>query len=330
MAGQQVRRSWLIIPGTQAGEIERSWTVGADVIVLDLEDLVHDARKHDARENIERGIDQARRGGAEVFVRCDLELLYADLEASVWRGLQGIILPKITSVEQIREAEETLAHFEAKHGVVQAGLVGEVNEFDEPRTIENALELHLSLENAKGNYAAEDLIAASPRVKSISLGRADLVMDLRPEPNGELHLMRYLMQRLIVVANATGVSPIGAWWQGNSRGLRATAADTLEAAHLGRAAGFKGALCVAPDQVSALNQGFTPSSQEVREAERITRAFAEAQAAGRPYGQIDGVLIDSATAEAAQASIDWASACAARDAFKAAAAAREPAPSGRG
>ena len=42
-------------------------------------------------------------------------------------------------------------------------------------------------------------------------------MDLRGEPNGELHLMPFLMQRLIVVAAATGVTPIGAWWQATSR-----------------------------------------------------------------------------------------------------------------
>ena len=316
MPGQLVRRSWFMIPATNSELMERSWSLGADVIVFDLEDLVHDDRKHEARKNVERGIDQARKGGAEVFVRCDLELLYADMEASVWRGLQGIILPKVSTVEQVREAEETLAHFEAQHGVMQAGLIGEVNEFDEPRTLENSLEMHLSLENAKGNYDAEELIGCSPRVKSVSLGRADLVMDLRPEPNGELHLMRYLMQRLIVVAGATGVTPIGGWWQGSSRGLRASPEDTLEAARMGRLAGFKGALCVTPEQVEPLNRGFTPAPEEVRQAERRIRAHEQALRAGKPYGELDGVLVDACAAAAAQSLLDWAAACEARDEFK--------------
>jgi len=38
-------------------------------------------------------------------------------------------------------------------------------------------------------------------------------MDLRPEPSGELHLMPYLMQRLITAANAAAVMPLGAWWR---------------------------------------------------------------------------------------------------------------------
>ena len=262
MVGQRVRRSWLLIPGHRSDLVGQSHTFDADVVVFDLEDLVHDGRKPAARANIREGIDRARQGGAEVFVRCDLELLYADLQASVWRGLQGIILPKVSSVAQIREAADILAHFESERGVMQAGLLHEVNEFDEPRTVDNSLEIHLSLENAEGNQAALELLESSRRVRSVSLGRADLVMDLRGEPNGELHLMPFLMQRLVVVANVAGVSPIGAWWRANSRGMRASVADTERSAGLGRLAGFKGALCVGPEQVSPLNRGFTPSRDD--------------------------------------------------------------------
>jgi citrate lyase subunit beta/citryl-CoA lyase len=262
VVAQRVRRSWLFIPGHRSDLIEQSATFDADVIVFDLEDLVHDARKHEARAAIKPGIERARQGGAEVFVRCDLDLLYADLDASVWRGLQGIILPKVVSVEQIREAERILAHFEVERGVMQAGLLHEVHEFDEPRTVENSLEIQLSLENAQGNHLAMDLLQSSQRVRSVSLGRADLVMDLRGEPSGELHLMPFLMQRLIIVANAAGVTPIGAWWQANSRGMRASAEDTERSARLGWLAGFKGALCVLPEQADALNRGFTPSMDE--------------------------------------------------------------------
>jgi len=280
VTAQVVRRSWLVIPGDRAELVARSATCGADVVVFDLEDLVHDGHKRAARESIRDGIQIARRGGAEVFVRCDLELLYADLEASVWRGLQGIVLPKVTSVAQIREAEDILSHFEAERGVMQAGLLHEVNEFDEPRSVENSLELHLSFENAAGNHAAQELLESSRRIRSASLGRADLVMDLRGEPNGELHLLPFLMQRLIVLADATGVAPIGAWWQASSRGMRASAADTERSARLGRLAGFKGGLCVDAGQVAAMNRGFTLSDGEAPEwtAACRTRDDAKRQA----------------------------------------------------
>ncbi|MBV9579012.1 MAG: hypothetical protein JO057_10515 [Chloroflexi bacterium] len=262
MTGQRVRRSWLLVPAHRADLMDRLETFGADVIVLDLEDLVHDQRKYAARANVRAGIDRARRGGAEVFVRCDLELLYADLEASVWRGLQGIMLPKVTTIAQVQEADELLSHFEAERGVMQAGLLHEINEFDEPRRVDNSLEIHLALENAEGNQAAVELIESNPRIRSVSLGRADLVMDLRGEPSGELHLMPFLMQRLIIIASMTGVTPIGAWWQATSRGMRDTPDNSRRAARKGWLAGFKGGVCADPEQVAALNAGFSASEEE--------------------------------------------------------------------
>ena len=87
--------------------------------------------------------------------------------------------------------------------------------------------------------------------------RADLVMDLRPEPDGEIHLLPYLMQRLVVIAGALGKTPLGAWWRAPDRGLLATPQNTFAAAQRGRAIGFRGALCLRPEQVDALNRAYT-------------------------------------------------------------------------
>jgi citrate lyase subunit beta/citryl-CoA lyase len=312
-----VRRSWLLIPASKPELIERSGSFDADVIVFDLEDLVHDSKKHEARTRIKDGIAIARRAGAEVFVRCDLELLYADFEACVWRGLDGVILPKVTNVGQVVEAEQTLAQFEEKRGVTRAAPAGEVNEADDARTLDNSIELHLAFENAKGNHKAMELIAASSRIRSVSLGRADLVMDLRPEPSGDLHLLPYLMQRLIVVANTAGVAPIGAWWRGDSRGLRATPQATERAARYGRAAGFRGAMCVDPEQVDPLNYGFTPTREEVEHARELVDDF-ERLPNDAVYLRRGDTLYDRAAAQAAQACLTWAAACGQRDAAKAA------------
>ena len=258
-----VRRSWLIVPAHNDEALTEAAGSRADVIVLDLQDTVHESRKHDARANVRGAIETAREAGAEVFVRSDVELMYADLDASVWRGLTGVVLPGVTSAQQVREADEILARLEAERGVVKPPPVGQVREADDPRGPEQALEIHLSLDTGPGNWHAEDLIRASDRVKTVSLGRADLVMDLREEPTGDLHLLPYLMQRLIIIARATGVEPVGAWWRATSRGLVAGYDDTLQAAVTGRQAGFRGALCMRAEQAGALNRGFTPSESEV-------------------------------------------------------------------
>ncbi len=250
------RRSWLIVPAHDGERLSEAAASGADVAVLDLQDAVHETRKREARGNVRGAVGKMREAGSEVFVRSDVELLYADLEASVWRGLSGVVLPGVESADTVREADALLTEFEAERGVVRPPPVGEVREADDPRGPEQALEIHLALDTARGNWDAEELVRASPRVKSISLGRADLVMDLRPEPSGELHLMPYLMQRLIIVAAATGVVPVGAWWRATSRGMSASPEETLRAAKTGRLAGFKGAMCMRAEQVAALNEGY--------------------------------------------------------------------------
>ena len=249
-----LRRSWLIVPAHDDDSLLEAVGSGADVVILDLQDTVHDRRKHEARAKVQGAISTIRSAGSEVFVRSDIELLYADLDASVWRGLSGVVLPGVTDARQIAEADELLSFFEAQRGVVKPPLIGEVREADDPRGSEQSLEIHLCLDTGPGNWTADELIRTSDRVRSVSLGRADLVMDLRGEPSGDLHLMPYLMQRLIIIANATGVEPIGAWWRATSRGLVATYGDTLEAAGAGRLAGFKGAICMRSEQVPALNE----------------------------------------------------------------------------
>ena len=251
-----IRRSWLIVAAHDGDALADAASCGADVIVLDLQDTVHDSRKHEARANVRDAIGAMRDAGSEVFVRSDVELLYADLDASVWRGLSGVILPGVTDAGRVREADALLSKFESERGVVKPPPIGEVREADDPRGPEQALEIHLSLDTGAGNWNADKLIRASSRVKSVSLGRADLTMDLREEPSGDLHLLPYLMQRLIIVANAAGVVPVGAWWRATSRGLSASYEDTLTAALTGKLAGFKGGLCMKPHQVAALNEGY--------------------------------------------------------------------------
>jgi len=303
---ERIRRSWLIVPAHDETRLEEAAHTGADVIVLDLQDLVHDSKKQVARASVREAIPRLCAQGVEVFVRADTELLYADLHASVWRGLSGVMLPGVTSVAQVQAADRLLGALQAERGVVKSPPVGEILEADDPVSPAQTLELHLCLDTGRGNWDAVQLIQASPRVQSISLGRADLVMDLRQEPSGDLHLMPYLMQRLIIIANATGVQPIGAWWRATTRGLVASYEDTLAAAITGRQAGFKGGLCMRAHQVAALNRGFTPTDEEIAHAESVLVACAVAQ--GK-----DGTGLEASRAAIAAHLIAWAAACQGRE-----------------
>lgn len=234
-----MRRSWLLVPTSRPELIDQAARSGADVIVLDLVELVVEKDKHTARTNVQAAIQTVKTGDAEVFAQIDPDFLYIDLHACVWPGLSGVVVSRTESPRQIGEAAALLSRLENVHGLLP-----------------DSLKIIAALETARGNHAAYEIACASPRVAGLTLGRADLIMDLRPEPSSEIHLLPYLMQRLIMVAGAAGVTPIGAWWRAPDRGLLATPENTFQAALRGRAIGFKGAMCLLANQVEPLNRAF--------------------------------------------------------------------------
>jgi citrate lyase subunit beta/citryl-CoA lyase len=234
------RRSWLVVPASKPNAIEEAARAVADVVVLDLVELIAERDKSAARNKFRQVLASASSAGAEAFAQIDPSCAESDLAACVWPGLAGIVISRSESAGQMEGISAALDRIETERGMA-AGSV----------------QIVAALETAKGNHVAHDILRASDRVCAATLGRADLVMDLRPEPSGEIHLMPYLMQRLIIIAGTVGVIPLGAWWRAPERGLLATPANTYAAAHRGRAIGFKGAMCLRPDQVEALNRAFT-------------------------------------------------------------------------
>lgn len=233
------RRSWLLAPLSRPALIDEALAANADVLVLDLVETVTERDKHDARLAARAAIRRAQEAKIEPFVLIDPELAYADLHACVWPGLAGVVVSRAERVDQIEEIDALLTRFEHERGVV-------------PGT----LEIVIALETARGIHDGYDIAMASSRVRALTLGRADVVMNLRAEPSGEIHMMPYLMQRLVIIANATGATPLGAWWRTPDRGMLASPENTYHAACRGRAMGFKGALCMKADQVDGLHRGF--------------------------------------------------------------------------
>jgi citrate lyase subunit beta / citryl-CoA lyase len=287
------------VPSDDAAQVEQAAASAADVIVLDLMEFSLEGMKPAAREHLPEAIRGVAQSGAEVFAQIDKELLYADLSAAVWPGLSGILIPRLESPQEVTEADSLLTQLEDKRGF-------------RPGT----LQIVAVLDTAKGNYDAVEIGHASRRIWGLTPGRADLVMDLRPEPSGELHLMPYLMQRLIMAANAAAVVPLGAWWRAPARGLLADPDDTYAAAVRGRRIGFKGALCLRAHQVDPLNRGFTPTSSEILEARELIADYQAGTQNGSAVVRLQDRIIDLAAVNQASQLLAYADACAQRDVAK--------------
>ena len=233
------RRSWLLVPPSEDA-VEEALGHGPDVLVVDLVELIPPEARADAVKQLAGVVERAvASGSVEVFLQVNVNRMAEELEAGIRPGVSGVVMPRLEWMAHVRQADAVLSRLEEQRGIS----VG-------------SLQVVASLDTALGNHRAMDLIQASTRVWGVSLGRADLAMDLRPSPDGEFHLLSYLIQRLIIVAGAAGVTPLGAWWRTPARGLMAPPTDTYEAAVRGKVLGFRGSFCIAGEQAQALNRGF--------------------------------------------------------------------------
>ena len=86
----------------------------------------------------------------------------------------------------------------------------------------------------------------------------------------------------------------------------------VAAARRAAALGYEGKWAIHPSQIPLANDVFTPPAAEVDRAQRILLALDEAARAGRGAAQLDGRMIDAASARMAQNIVQIAAAIAAR------------------
>jgi citrate lyase beta subunit len=235
-----VNRSWLMVPTDQPDAISQACDSTASVILLDLFEGVAQSRRTFARESLKAAIGQCVTKKKTVYVQISPDQWESDVRACVCQEVSALVVARAETVEHIQ--------------ALDALLLKEENRLSLPA---HSIQMVLCLETARGHQDAYALGASSKRVFALSLGRVDLVMDLRPEPSGEIHLLPFLMQRLIILSRTLGLMAVGAWWRAPDRGLNATADNTFKAARRGRAVGFSAVMCVNPQQVEPIHRAYS-------------------------------------------------------------------------
>ena len=299
-----IRRSNLLVDAADAAAVENAWRHDADAVTLDLESLPERGQAL-ARTRVKDAIAHCARGGAEVFVRVNDSAMTADLEASVWPGVSGIVLPRAESAADVADAAETLTTLERE------------------RRIEvGSLEFIVQLESAAGVWNIRSILTASPRISQVGLDEVHLAQSLGIDPLPDLDPFVYARGRLAVEATAAKVGAIGMAYPLSAIPARASAAEVHAAATKARNSGMKGVLCPYPEWVAPVNAAFTPTKELVTWNRRVREAFAAGVAAGTAAVPLDGRMIDVPVDEWAIVVIAMAEACARRDAEKQAALGR--------
>lgn len=263
-------RSLLYVPGSSPRFLEKAHERGADAIIIDLEDAVAVNEKDAARAALAPAVPMVGRGGAQVIVRInthDETTMLADASAASEAGAQALYIPKVSSPEILHTLDR---HLQPLETVADRPPMRFAPLIEDPAGLLNAAS-----------------IAAGPRVFALSAGGEDLATAMGAQPTPEVLRVPKLM--IHYAAKAAGVLSFGL--------LRSTAdyvdKTTLSAAiREAKDFGFDGATCIHPSVVPLLNDGFSPSTEELDRARRLIAAADAATQAGIGAFTFEGKFVD--------------------------------------
>ncbi len=269
-------RSLLFAPGDAPRKIDKALGIGADGVILDLEDSVAASAKEAARAAVAERLDGLR-GRGDIVVRVNprgTQWYLADLAAVVPGGPAAILLPKCTGPDDLAALDHHLEVLETAAGHTVGGI----------KVLALVTETAASVRSMPA--------AASPgmaRVLAFCFGAEDLSSDLGIPPRlpdqSYPAAIAHARNAMLVAAAAAGVAALDTPWPdhrdpvGLAREARAAAAD-----------GFAGKVCIHPDQIGPVNAAFTPDPDRVAWAERVRDGFAANPGAG--VFALDGKMID--------------------------------------
>ena len=285
-------RSFLFAPANVPRRVEKALTLEADAVILDLEDSVAPSDKAASRQAVVEALGRPRRGLLYVRVNAPAtQYCFRDLIETVRKGVDGVVVPKIESAADLHAIDWMLVNLEREQGLA-----------------EGSLDLMPQIETAAGVQRVDRILqartlrsyAAPWRVKRLCFGAGDYANDLGLTPTLEERELEDARARLVLASRAAGVeAPIDSPWfhfkepEAFKRALERS-----------RRGGFQGRCCVHPDQIAPVNAAYMPSAEEVAAAERIVKAFREAESRGAAAIQVDGQMIDYPIVHRAQALLE--------------------------
>ena len=292
-ARSRLQRSELAVPGSSPEMFEKALNSKADYIFLDLEDAVSPMDKITARQNVIKGLKEFnwKEKGKTISVRInspDTHYMYRDLidiVEEVGENLDTILLPKAGTASDVYMIDCLLTQIETN------------------KKLKNKIGIECLIETALGMSNIKEIAKSSERLEALHFGVADYAASLRA--------------RTVVIGGLNPDYPGDQWHHGLSQlvmtcrayGLRAIDGPFgdfndpdayVEASKRGAAIGIEGKWAIHPSQIELANKVFSPPSSEVTKAKRILEELEKAAKAGKGAAQLDGRMIDAASARMAE------------------------------
>jgi len=286
MRSLRLLRSLLFVPANNWRLIESARRVDPDAVIFDLEDAVPIGDKETARWFVKDAIKLLKEENQNVIVRVNslaTGLVEEDLKFAIQEGVDGIMLPKSESREDILGLERLMEKEEKEKGLAEIGMIPLV-------------------ESARGILNAFEVASAGGRLVAVGFGAADYMRDfgrsyftLSPD---ETELL-YARSCLVISSRAAGIQAIDTPFLGTIIDKEGLAREAKMASSLG----FRGKMCIHPMHIEPINQAFSPSEREVESARNIVEAYEEARKRGLGATSVEGRMVDEATYRMAKETI---------------------------
>lgn len=262
------RRSALYLPASNAKAIAKSRTLPADVVVLDLEDAVAPEAKSDAREAAIAAVREGGFGNREVVIRAnsiDTEWGAADLDAIAQSGADAVLVPKVSSPEDIVRYQQALTNAHA------------------PMKLWAMIETCACIPRLDAIAA----MGAHTRLSLFVMGTNDLAKEMRARLTPERTPFLPILSLAIAAARTHGLTIL----DGVCNEFRDLSVFRAEAEQ-GLLFGFDGKSLIHPDQIAPCNEVFSPSGDELAWAQAVIKAFALPENAGKGAIRVEGKMAE--------------------------------------
>lgn len=252
-------RSCLFVPGNNYRAILKANTLDFDICIYDLEDAVSVEEKETARVFVKSVAKEKFEDGRLKFVRVNSinsGMIDEDLDYVMYEGIDGIMLPKTESSKDVELLIEKMRKFEDERGLEEKKVIALI---ETPMGVMNSMD-----------------VAKNERVVALAFGALDYYRSLgRSYFKFSENQIELLFARCMIVnsAKAYGKKAIDTPFLGliiDREGLRR---ESLLAKQLG----FDGKMAIHPNHIPIINEIFSPSEKEVKEAEEIVKAYEEAK-----------------------------------------------------
>jgi len=287
------RRSVLYMPGSNARAIEKARTLAVDGVILDLEDAVAPEAKEEARAQVAEAVKAGGFGNREVLVRIngiDTPWHAEDLSAAAHAAPDGVLVPKISHPDQLEMIGRRLLDMHIDHKVRVWAMI------ETPLAIFNILSI------------AEEARDSESRLTGLVMGTNDLAKETRARHVPGRAPMVSWLATCVLAARQHGIVILDGVYNdlGDAEGFARECAQA-------RDMGFDGKTLIHPNQIAACNAAFSPSAEEVTQAQKIIAAFDLPENRDKGVVQVDGRMVERMHAEMARHTVAIAEAIAGRD-----------------